>query len=84
MAKVTYSKEGYEFDSKYIENTKMISLREDNLESWRKVYRNNSVENGNVKGKYYEVYNAGYEADSKFYFYSNYDESIHFTIIHYK
>ena len=86
--KVTYSKEGYEFDSKYIGKYKNDIVKEkDN--SFEKVGERfieiNSVENGNIKGKYYEVYDEGYEADTvrSFDFYSNYDESIHFTIIHY-
>lgn len=86
--KVTYSKEGYEFDSKYIGKYKNDIVKEED-NSFEKVGERfieiTSVENGNVKGKYYEVYNAGYEADivRSFDFYSNYDESIHFTIIHY-
>ncbi len=86
--KVTYSKEGYEFDSKYIGKYKNDIVKEEG-NSFKKIGERfieiTSVENGNVKGKYYEVYNEGYEADivRSFDFYSNYDESIHFTIIHY-
>lgn len=86
--KVTYSKEGYEFDSKYIGKYKNdIVIKEGN--SFEKVgerfFEITYVADGNVKGKYYEVYNEGYEAESvrSFDFYSNYDESIHFTKIHY-
>ncbi|HSH35313.1 hypothetical protein, partial [Schnuerera sp.] len=78
--KVTYSKEGYEFDSKYIGKYKNdIVIEEGN--SFEKVGERfveiTSVENGNIEGKYYEIYNEGYEADTvrSFDFYSNYDES---------
>lgn len=86
--KVTYSKEGYEFDSKYIGKYKNDIVKEEGS-SFEKIGERfieiTSVENGNVKGKYYEVYNEGYEADTvrSFDFYSNSDESVHFTIIHY-
>ena len=85
--KVTYSKEGYEFDSKYIGKYKNDIVEEEG-NSFEKVGERfieiTSVENGNVKGKYYEVYNEGYEADivRSLDFHSKYDESIHFTIIH--
>ena len=86
--KVTYSKEGFEFDSKFIGKYKNdIVVTEDN--SFAKVGERFieiiSVEDGNVKGKYYEVYNEGHDADNvrSFDFYSNYDESASFTIIHY-
>lgn len=86
--KVTYSKEGYEFDSKYIGKYKNDIVKEEGS-SFEKIGERfieiTSVENGNVKGKYYEVYNEGYEADTvrSFDFYSNSDESVHFTIIYY-
>lgn len=86
--KVTYNKEGYEFDSKFIGKYKNDIVKEEG-NSFKKVGERfieiTSVKDGNVKGKYYEVYNEGYKADNirNFDFYSNYDESIHFTIIHY-
>lgn len=86
--KVTYTKEGYEFDSKYIGKYKNdIVKKGDNsfVKVGERFVEINSVENGNVKGKYYEVYYEGHEADNarSFDFYSNYNESIHFTKIHY-
>lgn len=86
--KVTYSKEGFEFDSKYIGKYKNDIVKEKG-NSFKKIGERlveiTSVENGNIKGKYYEAYNEGYEADTvrSFDFYSNDDESINFTIIHY-
>lgn len=78
--KVTYSKEGFEFDSKYVGKYKNdIVIEKDN--SFEKVGERfveiNSIENGNLKGKYYEVYREEYEADTtrNLDFYSNYDES---------
>ncbi|WFA09101.1 hypothetical protein [Tissierella sp. Yu-01] len=86
--KVTYSKEGYEFDNKYIGKYKNDIVREEG-NSFEKIGERfieiTSVKDGNVKGKYYEVYNEGYEADTvrSFEFYSDYDEAIHFTKINY-
>ncbi len=87
--KVTYSKEGYEFDSKYIGKYKNDIVKEEG-NSFIKVggerfIEITSVKDGNIKGKYYEVYNEGYEVDTvrSFDFYSNYDESKHLTIIQY-
>lgn len=86
--KVTYSKEGYEFDSKYIGKYKNDIVKDEGS-SFKKVGERfieiTSIEDGNIKGKYYEKYNEGYEADTvrSFDFYSNYDESKHFTIIYY-
>ena len=86
--KVTYSKEGFEFDSKYVGKYKNdIVVEKDN--SFEKVGERfveiNSTENGNLKGKYYEVYKEGYETDTvrNFDFYSNYDEESHYSIIQY-
>jgi hypothetical protein len=85
---VTYSKEGYEFDSKYIGKYKNDIVKT-NGSSFEKVGERfieiTSIEDGNIKGKYYEVYNEGYEAEDarSFDFYSNYDESIYFTKIQY-
>lgn len=86
--KVTYSKEGNEFDSKYIGKYKNDIVKTEGnsfVKVGERFIEIISVEDGNVKGKYYEVYNEGYEADNvrSFDFYSNYDESIYFTIIHY-
>jgi len=86
--KVTYNKEGFEFDSKYIGKYKNdIVKTEEN--SFTKVGERFleiiSVEDGNLKGKYYEVYNRSDDADNarSFDFYSNYDESVSWIIIHY-
>lgn len=85
---VTYSKEGYEFDSKYIGKYKNDIVKT-NGSSFEKVGERfieiTSIEDGNIKGKYYEVYNEGYRAEDarSFDFYSNYDESIYFTKIQY-
>nr|WP_312578085.1 hypothetical protein [Sedimentibacter sp.] len=86
--KVTYSKEGFEFDSKYVGKYKndIIETQGDTfVKVGERFVEIISVENGNVKGKYYEVYNEAHETNNtrSFDFYSNYDESIHFTIIHY-
>ncbi len=88
--KVTYTKEGFEFDNKYIGKYKNdIVIEKDN--TFKKVGERfveiNSTENGNLKGKYYEIYNEGYEAENirNIDFYSNFDDSpYHFTIIQYK
>lgn len=88
--KVTYTKEGFEFDNKYIGKYKNdIVIEKDN--TFKKVGERfveiNSTENGNLKGKYYEIYNEGYEAENirNIDFYSNLDDSpYHFTIIQYK
>lgn len=86
--KVTYTKEGFEFDNKYVGKYKNdIVIEKDN--SFEKIGERfveiNSTENGNIKGKYYEVYKEGYEADTirNFEFYSNYDEACHYSIIQY-
>lgn len=86
---VTYSKEGFEFDDKYIGKYKNdIIIEKDN--SFEKVGERfveiNSIENGNLKGKYYEVYKEDYKADNvrSFHFYSNYEDSpYHFSVIQY-
>ncbi len=88
--KVTYTKEGVEFDDKYVGKYKNdIVLVKDN--AFKKVGERfveiNSVENGNLKGKYYEIYNDGYEVENtkSFEFYSNYDDNPnHYSIIRYK
>lgn len=85
---VTYTKEGYEFDSKYIGKYKN-DIVETNDGAFEKVGERfieiTSVEDGNIKGKYYEVYNEGYEAENSrsFDFYSDYDESVYFTKLNY-
>ncbi len=86
---VTYAKEDYEFDSKYIGKYKN-DIVIDEGKSFEKVGERfieiTSVTNGNIKGKYYEIYNEGYEADivRGFEFYSNYGEfTTRLTIIHY-
>lgn len=87
--KVVYTKEGFEFDDKHIGKYKNdIVLEQDN--SFEKVGERfieiDSIENGNLKGRYYEIYKEGYKADNirNFDFYSKYDDSPHyFTIIKY-
>ncbi len=85
---VTYSKEGYEFDSRHIGKYKSDIVKEEG-NSFEKVGERfveiTSVEDGNIEGRYYEVYNEGYEADivRSFDFYSNYDESNYHTTINY-
>lgn len=85
---VIYTKEGYEFDSKYIGKYKNDIVKEEG-NSFEKVGERVieliSIEDGNIKGKYYEVYKGGYKDENvrNFDFYSNYDESIHFTKIHF-
>lgn len=86
--KVTYSKDGFEFDNKYIGKYKNdIVKEEDNsfVKIGERFVEITSVVDGNIKGKYYEVYNEGHNAENvrSFDFYSNYDESTHYTIIHY-
>src|SRR5699024_3710843 len=87
--KVTYSKEGFEFDDKYIGKYKNdIVMEKDN--SFEKVGERfvdiTYIENVNLKGKYYEIYKENYKAETirSFDFYSNYDESpYHFSVIQY-
>ncbi|MEL7648433.1 MAG: hypothetical protein AAGU76_10090 [Sedimentibacter sp.] len=85
---VTYSKEGYQFDSKFIGKYKndIVKIKGSSFEKvGERFIEITSVEDGNIKGKYYEVYNEGYKAENirNFDFYSNYDESIYFTKLHY-
>lgn len=85
---VTYSKEGYEFDSKYIGKYKndIVKIKGSSFEKvGERFVEITSVEDGNIKGKYYEVYNEGYNAENarSYDFYSNYDDSIYFTKLHY-
>ncbi len=88
--KVTYTKEGFEFDNKYLGKYKNdIVIEKDN--TFKKVGERfveiNSIDKGNLKGKYYEIYNEGYEADDirNFDFYSSYDDSpYYYTVIQYK
>lgn len=86
--KVIYSKEGYEFDNKYIGKYKndIVETKDNSfVKVGERFIEITSVSDGNIKGKYYEVYNEEHEAGNarSFDFYSNYDESIHFTIINY-
>ena len=88
--KVVYVREeSYEFDSKYIGKYKNDIVREEDG-SFDKIGERfveiTSIEDGNIKGKYYEVYNEGCEPDivRSFDFYSNYKEtSTDLSIIHY-
>lgn len=87
--KVTYNKENYEFNSKHIGKYKN-DIVIDGGSSFEKVGERfieiTSVEGDNVKGKYYEVYNEGYEAEvvRSFDFYSDNKESTNLIIVHYK
>ena len=88
--KVIYTKEeSYEFDSKYIgkyKNDIVIKTGDSFDKIGERFVEITSAEDGNVKGKYYEIYNEGHEPDTvrSFDFYSNYDESPNrLTIIHY-
>jgi sporulation protein YlmC with PRC-barrel domain len=86
---VTYSKEGFEFDSKYIGKYKndIVKAEGDSfVKHGERFIETTSVEEGNVKGRYYEVYHEGYEADAvrSFEFASNSENSMHYTIINYK
>lgn len=86
---VTYGKEGAEFDEKYIGKYKndIVELENNSfVKHGERVIEITSVENGNVKGRYYEVYNEGYEpADIRdFEFTSNYDELSYNTILNYR
>lgn len=86
--KVIYSKEGFGFDEKYIGKYKNDIVKEEGnsfIKVGERFVEINSVENGNIKGKYYEVYKEGYEADNirSFDFDAKYEESRHFTIMEY-
>ena len=86
--KVTYSKDGFDFDSKYIGKYKNdIVIEEGNsfVKIGERVLEINSVKSGNVEGKYYEVYNEGYEPDiiQNFNFGSNYDTPGYYNILNY-
>jgi len=86
--KVTYSKEGFEFDEKYIGKYKNNIVKvEDNsfVKIGERIIEITSVEDGNVKGRYYEVYSEEYEPDivRNFEFFSNHDDSEFYTILNY-
>lgn len=86
--KVTYTSEGYEFDSKHIGKYKndIVEVKNNSFEKvGERFVEITSVKNGSVKGKYYEVYNEGYKADTvrSFDFDSKHDDSIYFTVLNY-
>lgn len=86
--KVTYSKEGFPFDEKHIGkySNNIVEVKDNSfVKIGERIVEITSVKNGNVKGKYYEVYNKGYEPDvvRSFEFSSNHDESEFYTIINY-
>lgn len=86
--KVTYSTQGQEFDSKYVGKYKNDIVKAENNsfeKSGERFIEITSVENGNIKGKYYEIYSEGHEnqATTSFDFYSNNDELNYYTIINY-
>ena len=86
--KVTYSKQGYAFDEKYIGkySNNIVEVKDNSFQKvGERVIEIISVKEGNVKGKYYEVYNKGYEPDiiRSFEFSSNQDELEFYTIINY-
>ncbi len=86
--KVTYSKQGYALDEKYIGkySNNIVEVKDNSFQKvGERVIEIISVKEGNVKGKYYEVYNKGYEPDiiRSFEFSSNQDELEFYTIINY-
>ncbi|NLL81983.1 MAG: hypothetical protein GX231_06725 [Tissierellia bacterium] len=86
---VNYTKEGYEFDEKFIGQYKSNIVEVEGnsfVKRGERIIEITSVANGNLKGSYYEVYDDGYETNSlgSFEFSSNYDESEHYTIINYR
>ena len=86
--KVTYSKQGYALDKKYIGkySNNIVEVKDNSFQKvGERIIEIISVKDGNVKGKYYEVYNKGYEPDviRSFEFSSNQDESEFYTIINY-
>ncbi|HHX61412.1 MAG TPA: hypothetical protein GX707_11985 [Epulopiscium sp.] len=86
--KVTYSTEGQVFDSKYVGKYKndIVKVENNSFEKrGERFIEITSVENGNIKGKYYETYNEGYEAEAttSFDFYSSDDQINYYTIINY-
>ncbi|NYB75326.1 hypothetical protein HZF24_14355 [Sedimentibacter hydroxybenzoicus DSM 7310] len=86
--KVTYVKEGFEFDTKYIGKYKNDIVKEENnsfVKQGERIVEITSADKGSIKGRYYEVYNEGYAPDTvrNFEFSSNYGESRHYTILNY-
>lgn len=86
--KVTYIKEGFEFDTKYIGKYKNDIVKEENnsfVKQGERFIEITSADKDSIKGKYYEVYNEGYEPDTvrNFEFSSNYSESRYYTILNY-
>lgn len=86
--KVTYTKEGLEFDTKYIGKYKNDIVKMENnsfVKIGERIVEITSVDEEGMTGRYYEVYNEGYETDMvrDFEFSSNYDESSHYTILNY-
>lgn len=87
--KVTYSKEGYEFDDKYLgiyKNDIVVTEGDSFVKVGERFIEITSVTDGNLQGKYYEVYDEKHDSmdATSFVFYSRYDEAIYFSVIHYK
>lgn len=85
---VTYTKEGYNFDEKYIGKYKSDIVIEKNNEFIKigeRFVEITSVEDDSFKGKYYEVYKEGYEADNirSFDFIAKYSEVGYFMEMEY-
>ena len=85
---VTYTKEGYNFDEKYIGKYKSDIVIEKNnefLKIGERFVEITSVEDDSFKGKYYEVYKEGYEADNirSFDFIAKYSEVGYFMEMEY-
>ncbi|WP_313341171.1 hypothetical protein [Sedimentibacter sp.] len=86
--KVTYTKEGFEFDTKYIGKYKNDIVKKENnsfSKIGERIVEITSVDEESMTGRYYEAYNEGYEPDMirNFEFSSNYGESRHYTILNY-
>lgn len=85
---VTYSKEGFEFDGKFIGKYKNDIVEVDGnsfVKVGERMIEITSVENGTVKGSYNEVYSEGYEPDvvRSFDFTSDPDHTNYNTILNY-
>ncbi len=86
--KVTYAKEGFEFDTKYIGKYKNDIVKEENnsfVKQGERIVEITSVDEDSIKGRYYETYNEGYEPDTvrNFEFTSKFEESGHYTVLNY-
>lgn len=87
--KVTYSREGSEFDEKYIGKYKNDIVEKRNnsfVKIGERIVEIDFADGESLTGRYYEVYNEGYKADivRDFEFSSKYDEPYYYTILNYK